>query len=64
MDLEIILLFTANIKNSSIVETELVADGKIITGRGAGAAGEFGLKTVEVLRGAELCEKLRKAMQY
>lgn len=49
---------------AELSEEKAVADGKIITGRGAGAAGEFGLKTVEVLRGAELCEKLRKAMQY
>ena len=49
---------------AELSEEKAVADGKIITGRGAGAAGEFGLKTVEVLRGAELSQKLRKAMQY
>lgn len=41
-----------------------VADGKFITGRGAGAAGEFGLKIVEKLKGKELSDKLRRDMQY
>lgn len=41
-----------------------VSDGKIITGKGAGAAGEFGLKIVEILKGKDLSDKLRRDMQY
>lgn len=38
-------------------------DGKIITGKGAGAAVEFALKIVEVLSGTESANKLRMSMQ-
>ena len=40
-----------------------VADGNIITGKGAGAAIEFGLKISEVLCGAETAKKVRESMQ-
>lgn len=49
---------------AEVTADKTVADGKIITGKGAGAAGEFGLKLVEVLRGKEIAGQLRKAMQY
>lgn len=40
-----------------------VADGKFITGKGAGAAIEFGLLIAEKLCGNEISEKTRKSMQ-
>lgn len=40
-----------------------VADGKFITGKGAGAAIEFGLLIAEKLAGADVSVKTRKAMQ-
>lgn len=39
-------------------------DGKILTGKGAGAAGDFGFKMVEILKDENLAETLRKEMQY
>lgn len=49
---------------AELSEEKAVADGRMITGKGAGAAGEFGLKIVEVLRGKDASNKLRAAMQY
>lgn len=39
-------------------------DGKILTGKGAGAASDFGFKMVEILKGTEVSDKLKKEMQY
>ena len=41
-----------------------VLDGKILTGKGAGAASEFGFKMVEILKGKDISDKLKKEMQY
>ena len=41
-----------------------VVDGKFITGRGPGAASEFGFALVTLLKGAEVAADLREAMQY
>lgn len=41
-----------------------VTDGQFITGKGAGAAGEFGFELVRALCGAETADKLRRVMQY
>lgn len=43
---------------------QTVSDGKIITGKGPGAASEFGFKIVEIFRGAIIAEELKKQMQY
>jgi 4-methyl-5(b-hydroxyethyl)-thiazole monophosphate biosynthesis len=43
---------------------KVVVDGKIITGKGAGAASEFGFTIVELLKDKETADKLRKTMQY
>ena len=42
----------------------VVVDGKLITGRAAGASFAFGLKLVEVLAGAEKAEEVRNAVVY
>jgi len=39
-------------------------DGKILTGKGAGAACDFGFKMVEILKGNDITNKLKKEMQY
>lgn len=39
-------------------------DGKILTGKGAGAAADFGFKMVDILKGEEISNKLKKEMQY
>lgn len=41
-----------------------VLDGKFLTGKGAGAASDFGFKMVEIFKGKELSEKLKNQMQY
>lgn len=41
-----------------------VLDGKFLTGKGAGAASDFGFKMVEIFKGKELAEKLKNQMQY
>ena len=41
-----------------------VCDGKFITGKGAGAAGEFGFKIVELLLNKETADDLKGKMQY
>ncbi len=40
-----------------------VADGKIITGKGAGAAMEFGLLIAEKIYGQDIADKTRKSLQ-
>lgn len=43
---------------------KVVLDGKFLTGKGAGAAGDFGFKIVEIFKGKELADKLKAQMQY
>lgn len=45
--------------NESVVE-----DGKLITGRAPGSAYDFGLKLLEVVKGAEVAEQVRCDMHY
>ena len=42
----------------------VVTDGKIITGRAAGSAFDFGLALVEALKGKDAAEKVRNAVHY
>ncbi len=49
---------------AKVVCDKVVTDGKIITGKGAGAAGEFGFEIVRLLKGNEIAEDLRSKMQY
>ncbi len=42
----------------------VVTDGHLVTGEAAGSAFEFGLKLVEVLKGAEAAEQVRHAVHY
>ncbi len=53
-------MFSAVIQHGQTV----VTDGRIITGEAAGAAFDFGLKLVEILKGAETAEEVRKAVVY
>lgn len=41
-------------------EEQLAVDGKIVTGQAAGASFAFGLKLIEVLRGADVSQRIRK----
>jgi 4-methyl-5(b-hydroxyethyl)-thiazole monophosphate biosynthesis len=50
-------LYGAQVENSRVV-----CDGKIITAIGAGAAFEFGLKLVSVLKDSETAEKIKRSI--
>lgn len=50
--------------NAIITNEQAVLDGQIITGKGAGAAGEFGFLLLSVLKDKDTADKLRKTMQY
>lgn len=45
-------------------EAQVVVDGKFVTGQAAGAAFPFGLKLVEVLKGAEAVQKVQNGILY
>lgn len=52
------------LRGAEVSDKKTVKDGKIITGKGAGAAADFGFMMLKELRGAETAEKIRSAMQY
>lgn len=56
--------FEKYLYGAEITTAKAVVDGKIITARGAGAASEFGFAMVELLKGKETADELRKTMQY
>lgn len=49
---------------ADIVRDKAVIDGTVITGRGAGAAADFGFLIVSVLKDEETAEALKETMQY
>lgn len=56
--------FEQHLLGARVSKKKVIVDGKIITAKGAGAAGDFGFKMVEVLRGKDVAKKLRNEMQY
>ena len=56
--------FEPKLTGCNAVAEPVVQDGRIITGRGPGAAMDFALKLVEVLCGAEQAAQLAKGMVY
>lgn len=56
--------FEKYLYGAEITTAKAVVDGKIITARGAGAASDFGFAMVELLKGRETADELRKTMQY
>lgn len=53
-------MFSAIVK----VGEKVVKAGRIITGQAAGSSFDFGLKLIEVLRGAEAAEQVRRGVHY
>ena len=43
---------------------KVVVDGKIITGKGAGAAAEFGFVIAELLKDISTADEIKAQMQY
>lgn len=52
------------LEGAEIVDADVVVDGKIITGRAAGAAIPFALKLVEALKGAQAADSVREKICY
>lgn len=54
--------FEEYLQGASISEKRVVRDGRIVTAAGMGAAMEFGLELVALLKGKEAADALRKAV--
>lgn len=50
--------------DAEVVTDKVVVDGKIITGKGAGAAADFGFAMLVLLKGQDTADKIRETMQY
>ena len=55
--------FEDKLTGADCSEDYVVCDGNVITGKGAGAAIDFGLKIVEYFKGSQVSDELRKSMQ-
>ncbi len=51
-------------KNAIYTGSDVEVDGSIVTSKGAGTAHLFGFKLLEMLKGKEVADKIKKAMQY
>lgn len=47
-----------------VMDQSVVADGRLVTGRGPGSAFDFGLALAEVLAGAEAADQVRAGLHY
>ena len=56
--------FEKYLDGALVVSDKAVADGNIITGKGAGAASEFGFLMLSALKGKETANSVRDGMQY
>ena len=56
--------FESELKGAVIRDEKAVFDGNFITGKGAGAASEFGFLIAEKTVGKEKSEEIKKSMQY
>ena len=56
--------FEQYLTGAETVVEAVVKDGNILTSRGAGTAAELGFSIVEIFRGNQLADKLRKGMIY
>ena len=56
--------FEKYLYGAEVCGDKVVVDGKFITARGAGAAGDFGFAMVEILKDKQTADSLRKTMQY
>lgn len=56
--------FEQELKGAILCDEKAVFDGNFITGKGAGAASDFGFLIAEKTVGKEKSEEIRKSMQY
>ena len=54
--------FEDKLTGASVSPDKVVADGRILTAKGMGAALDFGLCIVEILKGKETADKLRRSV--
>lgn len=54
--------FEDKLRGASVSPEKVVADGKILTAKGMGAALDFGLLIVEVLKGKQKADELRRSV--
>jgi 4-methyl-5(b-hydroxyethyl)-thiazole monophosphate biosynthesis len=55
--------FESELTGATVATEKVVTDGKIITAAGMGVAVEFGLALVTALKGREVAEGIRAAIQ-
>lgn len=55
--------FSRELERAELLDCPAVADGKVITGKGAGATVEFALLIVEKIAGVEMAAQVRTALQ-
>lgn len=56
--------FEKYLSGAHVVSDKAVSDGKFITGKGPGAAAEFGFMIVSELKGEKCAAELKESMQY
>ncbi|MBQ7661161.1 MAG: DJ-1/PfpI family protein [Clostridia bacterium] len=56
--------FESELIGATLVDAPAVRDGNVITGRGMGAAVDFGLLLVETLKGKDAADALSRAIVY
>lgn len=56
--------FSSELEGAEYTNESVTVDGKIITGNGAGAAIDFGLKIVELLADEDKAQKIAASMQH
>ena len=56
--------FEKDLIQAQVVDLPVVIDGNIVTAYGAGAALNFGFALLEVLRGKEVAENMKKQMRF
>lgn len=56
--------FEKFLDGAEVSDEKAVRDGNIITGKGAGAASEFGFLMLEALKGKETADHIKEVMQY
>ena len=56
--------FQKELTGATVLQTNVVKDGNIITSRGAGTAHDFAFEFVKAIKSPDLADKIRSAMQY
>ena len=52
------------VEGAEMVKANAVRDGRLLTGRGPGAALDFGFMLLEALRGSDVAAQVRAGMVY